>query len=331
MGRRTYFFLGQEPLDWPNYCFDWNLKGGIAMALIHLDKKVIGLYLSDVWKKELGTGKDPANRKWYEDGANHDGIGLYGGLTDTASTELLFDESQKAYTPQKVVCDTATLDNLNGLAPQSTVELSYTYGNSTTTTHSTTNSLKVGVGFEFKAKATIFGIGGEATTKLSFEYTHSWTKSTSESESESHTFKQSVPIHVPSGKVYQVVLTAKSQKLTVPYRALIYVDGWTETWFEDRVKGHYNYSMSAGDAFLRIAQWGKAGAESHSYGRDPKNSSRGVITQYGQVTAQQTADFVAQVFDITDSYKNERAPRLTKVFAIGTVPISGNLVQEIPF
>jgi len=63
-------------------------------------------------KKELGTGKDPANRKWYEDGANHDGIGLYGGLTDTASTELLFDESQKAYTPQKVVCDTATLDNL---------------------------------------------------------------------------------------------------------------------------------------------------------------------------------------------------------------------------
>jgi len=89
--------------------------------------------------------------------------------------------------------------------------------------------------------------------------------------------------------------------------------------------------MSAGDAFLRIAQWGKAGAESHSYGRDPKNSSRGVITQYGQVTAQQTADFVAQVFDITDSYKTSGRHASQKVFAIGTVPISGNLVQEIPF
>lgn len=303
------------------------------MALTYLDKKVIGTYLSDVWKQELGTGKDPANGKWYEDGANHHHIGLYGGLTDTASTELIFDESQKAYTPEKIVCDTAILDNRNGLAPQSTVELSYTYGNSTTTTHSTTNSIKVGVGFEFKAKATIFGIGGEATTKLSFEYTHSWTKSKSESETESHTFKQSVPINVPTGKVYQVVLMAKSQKLTVPYRALIYVDGITETWFEDRVKGHYNWSMRAGDAFAKIGQWGKAGPESHSYGRDPNRSSRGVITQQGQVTAQQTADFVGKVYDITDSYEDERAPRLARVSPIESASISipGNLVQEIPF
>jgi hypothetical protein len=303
----------------------------IAMALTHLDKKVIGTYLSDVWKQELGTAKDPANRRWYEDGANHSGIGLYGGLTDTASTELIFDESQKAFTPESVVCDAATVDNRNGLAPQSTVELSHMYGNTTTTTHSTTNSIKAGVGLEFKAKATIFGIGGEAATKISFEYTHSWTDSTSVSETESHTFKQSVPINVPSGKVYQVVLTAKSQKLTVPYRALIYVHGMTETWFEGRVNGHYNWSMSAGEAFEKIGQWGKAGPESFSYGRDPKNGSRGVITQQGKVTAQQTADFVAQVYDITDSFKDERAPRRARVSAIGSAPMSGKLVQEIPF
>jgi hypothetical protein len=301
------------------------------MTLTHLDKKVIGSYLSAVWKQELGTGKDPANGKWYEDGADHRGIGLYGALTDTALTELIFEESQKAYTPEIVVCDTATLDNRNGLAPQSTVELSYTYANSTTTSHSTTNSIKVGVGFEFKAKATLFGIGGEATTKLSFEYTHSWTDSTSESETHSYTFKQSVPITVPAGRVYQVILSAKSQKLTVPYRALIYVDGTTETWFEDRVKGHYNWSMSIGDAFAKIGQWGKAGAESHCYGRDPTNYGRGVITQYGKVTAQQTANFVAQVYDITASFKDERAPGLMRVFSVESAPVAGKLVHEIPF
>jgi hypothetical protein len=301
------------------------------MALTHLDKKILGKYLSDMWKRELCTGRDPANGKWYENGANNDKAGLYGALTDNASTELLFDESQKAYTPESIVCDTATLDNRNGLAPQSTVELAYTYANATTTTHSTTNSIKVGVGFEIKAKASIFGIGGEATSKINFEYTHSWTDSRSENVSQSHTFKQSVPINVPSGRVYQVVLTAKSQQLTVPYRALIYVDGITETWFEGRVKGHYNWSLGAGLAFSKIAQWGLAGSESNSYGRDPKQPYRGVITQHGQVTAAQTADFVAKVYDITDTYKDERAPRLLRIAPRESMPISGVLVEEITF
>lgn len=297
------------------------------MALTHLNKDVVCKYLTDMWRKELNTRQNPAGKKgqWKEEGAEPWSKGLYGGLTDTASTKLVFDESQKAYTPDIVVCNTATLDNRNGLAPKSTVELSYTYTDSTTTTHSTTNSIKAGVGFEFKAKATIFGIGGEATTKVSFEYTHSWTESTSECKSKSITFKQNVPIDVPNGKVYQVILTAKSQRLTVPYRALIFVDGRTDTWFESRVQGHYCHIKAAGEAFSKIAQWGLAGPESQSYGADPKRPSRGVITQRGLITAQQTTDFRAAVYDITDRYKDER------VFAIQGVPMAGHLVREIPF
>ncbi len=55
------------------------------MGLEYLDKNILGKYLSDMWKKELNTGRDPANRKWYENGANNDGIGLYSGITDHAS------------------------------------------------------------------------------------------------------------------------------------------------------------------------------------------------------------------------------------------------------
>ena len=63
------------------------------MALIFLEKSVIGKYLSDMWKRELGTNSDPANGKHYENGANNDHIGLYGGLSDNAATQLRFDDS----------------------------------------------------------------------------------------------------------------------------------------------------------------------------------------------------------------------------------------------
>src|SRR5262249_16064130 len=65
------------------------------MSLQFLDKTVIGSYLQAMWKRDLNTGKDPANGKWFENGANNDHVGLYGGLTDNAATQLAFNESQK--------------------------------------------------------------------------------------------------------------------------------------------------------------------------------------------------------------------------------------------
>jgi hypothetical protein len=300
------------------------------MALQFLDKTLIGSYLSAMWKKDLNTGEDPPNGKWYENGANGDGIGLYGGLTDSAATQLQLNESSKQYLPEAVVCDTATLDNLNGLAPSSTVQLSYQYSKGSSTTHSTTDSIKVGVGVDIKASATIFGIGADVTTKFSFDYTHSWSTTTAETESQTYTFSQSVPVNVPEGKVYQVVLTAMSQKLIIPYTATIGITGTTETWFEDRINGHYNWSMDAGSAFANIGAWGLAGSQSPSY-------SAAGVSQSGTITATQTTQFVAKIYDITATYKPQGM-----VMAIARSapikpgvqpphPVQGAFVREVAF
>lgn len=299
------------------------------MSLKFLDKATIGSYLQAMWKKDLNTGEDPANGRWFETGANNDDIGLYGGLTDNAATTLQFNEAQKQYLPEAVVCDTATLDNINGLAPSSTVQLTYSYSKSASTSHSTTDSIKAGTGVDIKASAKIFGIGADVTTKFSFEYTHSWGTSTTETESNTYTFSQSVPVSVPKGKVYQVVLTAMSQKLVVPYTATVAISGTTETWFEDRINGHYNWMMDAATAFAHIGQWGLAGRDSTCY------SSAGV-TQSGTVTAQQTTNFVAKVYDITDSYQPTAQPAMMRRALLGTsssnqAPVQGVLVQTIPF
>ena len=300
------------------------------MALQFLDKTTIGSYLQRMWQRDLNTGEDPANGKWWENGANNDHIGLYGGLTDNASTQLAFNESQKQYIPEAVVCDTATIDNRNGLAPSSTVQLAYNYSKSSSTTHSTTDSIKVGIGVDIKASATIFGVGADVTTKFSFEYTHAWGTSNTETESQSYTFSQSVPVTVPSGKVYQVVLTAMSQKLVVPYTATVYVSGTTETWFEDRINGHYNWMMDAGTAFANIGQWGLAGSQSPQY-------TRAGVTQSGTVTAQQTTQFVATVYDITETFKPDgHPPALRRTIALDAAgqsadPVQGVVVQRIEF
>src|SRR5262249_39770858 len=110
-GARSRLPVSVHDPGWPRY----KQERGELMALQFLDKATIGSYLSAMWKRDLNTGEDPANGKWYENGANNDHIGLYGGLTDNAATQLQFDDSQKQYTPQSVVCNTATVDNLNGL------------------------------------------------------------------------------------------------------------------------------------------------------------------------------------------------------------------------
>ncbi len=300
------------------------------MPLTFLDKATVGSYLSQMWKKDLNTGEDPANGKWYENGANNDGAGLYGGLTDNAATQLQFDDAQKQYIPEQVVCDTASLDNRNGLAPQTTVQLSYNYTKSSSTTHTTSDSIKVGVGVDIKASATIFGIGADVTTKFSFEYTHSWGTATTESESQSFTFSQSVPVTVPQGKVYQVVLTAMSQKLVIPYTAIVHVSGKTETWFEDRINGHYNWGMDAGSALQNIAQNGLAGTQSSSF-------SAAGVSQTGTVTAQQMTQFTAQVFDITSTFDASTPQQgimrraVVPLHGQPLAPLQGVLVHTIPF
>lgn len=298
------------------------------MSLQYLDKNLLGQYLSAAWKKNLNTGKDPANGRWYEDGANHDKVGLYGGLTDNLATQLIFDTNQQVYQPQQVVTATAVADNRNGLAPHQTVQLSHQYSNTTSVTHSETIGFKVGISESIKAKADFIVAGAEETTTLSVEFNFSWTESKTETQSVTDTFSQQVPIDVPSGKVYQAILYATNQVITVPYRALVYVNGRTETWFEDRVQGHFNWSVDAATMFTWINQYGAAGAQSHMYGSD---GSQGIVTIHGTLTAQQLINFDGKIYDITSTYiDHSTAPGVSRV-AVNNAPGQGQLVNEIKF
>lgn len=301
------------------------------MALQFLDKAKIGSYLTAMWQKDLKTDEDPANGEWYEKKPNGKTGGLYGGLTDNAETKLEFDEASQKYFPELAVRDTATLDNRNGLAPHAKARLVYQYTNSATTTHSTSNSVKVGIGLEITAKATIpiIGAGGEVKTTFNFDYTHEWGDTQSKTESKTLVFSQSVEIDVPTGKVYQAVLEALGQKLIVPYTATIKVTGMTETWFEDRIDGRYNYKMLARDAFEKIRKWKLAGSESSSF-------SRKGFSQKGTVSAEQTTHFVAKIYDVTEAYEKEKTHSATERVIIdeggkASTVLEGNLVMTIPF
>ena len=121
------------------------------MALTNLVEALVVDHLKRLWRARLGPHPGaPGTDIVY-------GTQLTSGLRDQAATELVFDESQKDYIPASIVCDTATIDNRNGLAPHASVELSYTYAQSVSSSHSTSNSIKVGVGADIKGKATIFG------------------------------------------------------------------------------------------------------------------------------------------------------------------------------
>jgi Clostridium epsilon toxin ETX/Bacillus mosquitocidal toxin MTX2 len=302
------------------------------MALQYLDVQTVGPYLANAWKHQLNTGEDPANGRWYTTGANNDGIGLYGGLTDTLPTGLVFDQSHLTYLPTQIVAASSIVDNTKGLTPQSTLHLSYTYSDSNTTSHTITNSLHVGVGLDIKAGVD-FVVEGEATVKFSLDYTFSYSSTSSETKGVSQTFSQDLPITVPTGKIYKGVLTASVQAIQVPYTASVIVKGTTETWFEDRVQGHYNWSTDIGTMFGWINQWGIAGGDSALYRN--LGGGQGALVISGVMSAQQTADFQAQVYDITDSAQRDLDRATGRSLATvrpGESPVpDGNLVQTIKF
>ena len=312
------------------------------MAINILSVPVLQQALQKVWQKNLGTSEDPANGKWFTNGANNDSIGLYGGLTDTVPTQLTFNKGAQQYLPSQITCTSSIVDNRNGLNPKGSTTLSYSYTNSSsysqTSTNSISNTSKVG----FEVSASFEGIGAKASTEFSVTMSYSMAQTSGTVTSATNTFSQTIDIDVPKGKVYQAVLTATLQKLQVFYTCAIQVTGTTETWFEDRINGHYNWSMDAGQAFSLINQYGAAGGDSSLYG---SNGGTGTVTVSGTLTAQQTANFVAQIYDITANYNPEAQPqpaglmleavgnqRLTRLAALGTQPMpKGTLVKTIPF
>jgi hypothetical protein len=282
------------------------------MSLQFLDKRLVGAYIVDAWQNHFNTEQDPADGQWFTNGPGNNG-GLYGMLTDTLATELVFRENESKFTPNKVAAATGTANNLNGLTPEQTVNLTYSYQDTTSTTHSTTQSLKLGYGVDFKFTATFLGVGGDTTVKFTSEYSFSWTDATTVSKSETKTFQQSVPVrNIPKGKVYQVVLMCDKAELKVPFEANVYLSGKTTANFGSEVNGQKVWTVDAGTLCAWINQFGSAGDESYRYGRDPKKPEQGLIQLLGTLTATQTVNFTAMTIDITDSYSPTAQPPLNR-------------------
>lgn len=284
------------------------------MSLKYLNGETLGNALACAWQHNLGTTEDPANGQWYTNGPNNDGIGLYGGLTDSIPQQLQLDTQAAVYSPQQILADTAIVDNRNGLNPSSTVTLSYQYTNSIANTHSSTMSVEVGTQFTIGMNEIV----AQGSAQFSLKFTFSSTETESKTTSETQTFTQSVPVSVPAGKVYQAVLTAESQQISIPYTVPIQVTGTTETWFEDTVNGHYNWSENAGTAFGWINQYTCAGTDSRAY--SDAGGGMGAVTLTGTVSASQVANFKSAVYDITAHY-NETGSAPTDPADVSTATV----------
>lgn len=271
------------------------------MNLKFIDKRIIGGIIIDAFQQNFETEMDPADGQWFTNGPDNNG-GLYGKLVDALASELVFLQNETSMQPNKIAAAVATIDNRNGLTPKQTVTLSYSSTNTCSTTHSTTNAIKVGIGVDIKAKATFLGTGAEVTTKISTDYTFSWNDANTKTDSETKQFSQSVPTEVPNGKVYQVVLVVDKTTLNAPYYADILLSGKSTANFKSPVNGKKTWVIDAGTLCEWINKFGSAGDESYKYMKDPNDPTRGLIRLRGNLNASVTANFTVNTYDVTDSY-----------------------------
>ena len=271
------------------------------MSLNFLDKQKIGAIIVDAFQEQLNTEMDPADGQWFTNGPNNNG-GLYGSLKDQLSSALVFLPNELTLAPSKIAADTAIIDNRNGLTPKASVTLTYSTTETSTTTHTVSNALKVGLGVDIKASASFLGTGVDVTTKISTDYTFSWSNSVSKTTSETKQFSQTVPIEVPNGRVYQVVLACDKISLNAPYYADVILTGTSTANFAHPVNGKKTWAIDAGTLCDWINQSGSAGGDSYMYIRDPQTAGQGLIRMRGSLTSSVTVNFVVNTYDITDTY-----------------------------
>jgi len=297
-----------------------------------MDKKIVGAMVIDAWQNHLNTEMDPADGQWFTNGPGNNG-GLYGQLTDVLASELVFDQSQKVFTPHQLAAVTGIADNRNGATPELTVSLTYAYQNQASSTHSTASSLRIGSGIDINGKSEFFGSGGGVTVKFSVEYSYSWTDATTVAKTETLTFQQQVPVkNIPAGKVYQVVLMCNKDELKLPYYADIYIKGQSTANFRSPVNGEKLWTVDAGTLCEWINKYGAAGADSYMYGRNPDDATQGLIRLRGTMTATQTANFTAVTRDITDSFKGDESPQaMSAVVDPANVAAAGDVISTQAF
>ena len=299
------------------------------MALQFMDTRLVGAYIVDAWQNHFETEKDPADGQWFTNGPGNNG-GLFGKLTDSLASELLFDESKKLFSTHLFSADSNIVDNRNGLQSKVETTLTYSFANTATVTHSSTHGLKVGSSLKITNKTTL-GIpatgANETTVEVAFntEYSYSWTDATTKTTTETQTVSRKVDLVVPQGKLYQQILTCNKDNLKLPFTANIYLTGKSFACFATPVNGQKIWEIDAGTLCDWINQFGSAGDASHQYGRDPKNRERGAIALQGTMSAEQSRNFMVYTLDITDSYtagQPSSLPRVAKdIASMSSAPV----------
>ena len=211
-------------------------------------------------QNQLQTESDPTAGKWFRHGPNNS-VGLFGGLTDILVTDLVFEPGPANVNRAKDVALSTTLDHRSGLLNESaaTNTLQWQITNSTTTSHSKTNSVKDSLTTKYSVKIGTATLG-EVSKELSygFEYSYSWADTEAVTLTDTKTFTSSIPLKVPQGKAYKLLVLADKKSLKVPYRALIRLKGVSEANFEHPLQGKTQHAADAGTVCSWIKKYGGA-------------------------------------------------------------------------
>ncbi|KAF1025476.1 MAG: hypothetical protein GAK29_01918 [Acinetobacter bereziniae] len=262
------------------------------MSVKHLDELYFRDLLTKYWKSYLKTKHDPANKKWYTKGAQGDG-GLYGDINDAPNVEIILHPDKSELKIENTITLSTFLDNRNSeTIAEFTKDIEYTFSKSETETTSTSHTVKLGYDYEVSSEATIEIVKATTKHKFSFAYEFAYTKTNSSTSTQSHTIKESIKKIVPAGKIYKASLRATYQKAKIPFTALIKFNGISNTWFEHKVDGHYNWRAGVGTIFEYINRHELAGKDSIHF------SSRG-IEKEGIFTNSQDFKFDIVFEDIT--------------------------------
>ncbi len=276
------------------------------MALQYFDTNILGAYIIDAWQNHLGTESDPAGGKWFRNGPGN-GPGLFGGLTETLRTDLVFDKGQATLNKTKDVALSTTLDNRLGLLTDSaaTSTLSWQMTNSSTATHSISKSVKSGLSqkLTFKGKWGLVEVGSETT--INFEYTHSWTDSSANTQTDTKTFTTAIPLKVPQGKAYKLVVVADRNAIKIPYSAQILLTGTSEANFSATVTGQKNWKANAGEMCRWINQYGSADEDSVNFDADPLDPTRGIASMRGTMNVDNAVNFTIFALDVTSTLNGD--------------------------
>jgi len=273
------------------------------MTLQFIDKLTFASVIADAWQNHLNTAMDPANGQWYAHGPNNNG-GLFGQLTDRIDTKLEFLTGEQIFSQHKEAVATGIADNRNGLTPNMTLALSYSYNSSATTSHASTNAFKIGASYSISGKAQFM----EHSFSISTEYSHSWTETTTETEGKTITATETVPLtNIPAGKVWQVSIMCDRCTFTMPYHADIIISGTSRTNFATKVNGQTIWDATAGHICAWIALY-KSGPADVEFLRNPGNEAEGLARVKGKITASQSFNFTAVTEDITSSFEGKVPP-----------------------